>query len=43
MESLISAIKDLQSRLKDIHLTSEERKDLQSRLNALKVHLMVLE
>jgi len=43
MESLVSAIKDLQSRLKDTHLTSEERKTLQSRLYAYKVHLMVLE
>ena len=43
MESLISAIQDLQSRLKDTCLTSEEREHLQSRLNALKVHLMVLE
>jgi len=41
MKNLMNAIKDLQSRLNDTHLSSAEREDLQSRLNALLVHLMV--
>lgn len=43
MESLLGAIQDLQSRLNDTNLTSEERQLLESRLYALKIHLMVLE
>lgn len=41
MKDLMSAIKDLQSRLKDTRLSSAEKEDLQSRLNALLIHLMV--
>jgi len=37
----MSAIKDLQSRLKDNRLSKTERESLQSRLNALIIHLMV--
>ena len=37
----MSAIKDLQSRLNDTRLSKSERQDLQSRLNALLIHLMV--
>jgi len=41
MKNLMSAIKDLQSRLNDTRLSKSERQDLQSRLNALLIHLMV--
>ena len=41
MNNLMSAIKDLQSKLKDARLSKTEKEDLQSKLNALLVHWMV--
>lgn len=41
MNNLMSAIKDLQSKLKDARLSKAEKEDLQSKLNALLVHWMV--
>ena len=41
MNNLMSAIKDLQSKLKDARLSSAEKEDLQNRLNALLIHWMV--
>ena len=41
MNNLMSAIKDLQSKLKDARLSNAEKEDLQSRLNALLIHWMV--
>lgn len=41
MKNLISAIKELQNKLEDATLPSAEKEELQNRLNALLVHLMI--